>query len=182
MSAGTGFGAGRAVASSIVLRARESKASCDGSESAASYPARMPARRVDPLLRVSAFEVRIANRDVGFARISRITSETIADDPTGRSGHRLAPIVLRRALTTSTDLYDWRRAIVDGKDDRRDVTIRLLSAPGGKPVTAWRLVRAWPVRWSGPDLDALVDDIAYEEIELAFDDVAWLTSDRTPGG
>ena len=155
---------------------------CDDAESGGSYPVWMPSRRVDPLLRVSAFEVRIGGRDVGFAQVSRITSETIADDPTGPRGHNLVPIVLRRALTTSTDLYDWRRAIVDGKDDRRDVTIRLLSAPGGKVINAWRLVRAWPVRWSGPELDALVDDVAFEEIELEFDELVWLKHDATRGG
>ena len=142
----------------------------------------MPTRRVDPLLRVSAFEVRIGGRDVGFAQVSRLTSETVAHEPDGPRGNQLAPVVLRRALTTSSELYDWRRAIVEGKDDRRDVTIRQLSAPGGKPVNAWRLVRAWPVRWSGPDFDALVDDVAFEEIELTFDDIVWLRSDTTRGG
>ena len=82
--------------------------------------------------------------------------------------------MLRRALTTSTELYDWRRLIVDGKDDRRDVTIRQLSAPGGKVVNTWRLVRAWPCRWSGPAFDALKNDVACEEIELRFDDLVWL--------
>ena len=142
----------------------------------------MAARRDDRLLRVSAFEVRIGARDVGFAEVSRLSSETAIDEPTGRPGNRFAPVVLRRALTASSELYEWRRAIVDGKDDRRDVTIRQLSAPGGKPVNAWRLVRAWPSRWSGPDFDALTDDVAMEEIELSFDDLLWLENDTAPGG
>lgn len=142
----------------------------------------MPARRDEPLLRVSAFEVRIGGRDLGFAQVSRLTSETVADDSTRRRGHHFAPVVLRRALTTSSELFDWRRAIVDGKEDRRDVMIRQLSAPGGRPVNAWRLVDAWPVRWSGPELDAMADDVAFEEIELEFDDLVWLKDDTTTGG
>ena len=90
--------------------------------------------------------------------------------------------MLRRALTSSTELYDWRRLIVAGKDDRRDVTIRQLSAPGGTVVNAWRLVRAWPCRWSGPALDALSNEIAWEELELTFDDLVWLDHDPTITG
>jgi phage tail-like protein len=142
----------------------------------------MPAWANEPLLRTSAFEVRIGGRDIGFAHVGPLTSETITLDATDRREQRFAPILLRRALTTSTELYDWRRAIVDGKDDRRDVVIRQLSAPGGKPVNAWRLVRAWPSRWSGPTLDAMTDEIAIEEVELSFDDLVWLPTDTTKGG
>lgn len=142
----------------------------------------MPSRREEPPLRVSAFEVRIGARDVGFASIGPLAGETVVDETTGRPVHRFAPVVLKRAVTRSADLYDWRRAIVDGKDDRRDVTIRQLSAPSGKPVNAWRLVRAWPSRWSGPSFDAMTDAIATEEIELTFDDLVWLTADPPPGG
>jgi hypothetical protein len=142
----------------------------------------MPSRRPESLFRVSAFEVQIANRDIGFAEVSRLTSETVLDD-SDRPAHRLAPVVLRRAISTSTDLFDWRRRIADGKDDRRDVTIRQLSAPGGKAVNTWRLVRAWPRRWSGPAFDARTDDIAFEEIELTFEDLVWLGQDEgTKGG
>jgi phage tail-like protein len=90
--------------------------------------------------------------------------------------------VLRRALTSSTELYDWRRHIVDGRDDHRDVTIRQLSAPGGKAVHAWRLVGAWPCRWSGPSFNALSNDIAWEELELMFDDLVWLDPNATITG
>jgi phage tail-like protein len=129
------------------------------------------------LLRVDCFEVLIGDREIGFAEVGRLTSETERSGLPDRPVHRFATVVLRRALTTSTELYDWRRLIADGQDDRRDVTIRQLSAPGGKTVNEWRLVRAWPCRWSGPAFDAMKADVACEELELAFDDVIWLGAD-----
>ena len=134
----------------------------------------MPSRAPEPLLRVSCFEVVIGDREIGFSHVGRISSETELQDSTDRPVHRFATVVLKRALTTSTELYDWRRLIVDGKDDRRDVTIRQLSAPGGKIVNSWKLLRAWPCRWSGTAFDAMSHDIACEELELTFDDVLWL--------
>ena len=134
----------------------------------------MPTREPEALLRVNCFEVLVGERNIGFAEISRLTSETALAAPSERPIHRFATIVLRRALTTSTELYDWRRLIITGQDDRRDVTIRQLSAPGGKIVNAWRLMRAWPCRWSGPAFDAMKTDIACEELELTFDDLVWV--------
>lgn len=134
----------------------------------------MPSREPEPLLRISCFQVQIGDREVGVAAVSRLSSET---DPEARPGtrvHRLAPVVLRRAITTATDLFDWRMALVAGKDDRRDVTIRQLSAPGGSVVNAWKLVQAWPCRWSGPAFDALDNSVACEELELMFEELVWL--------
>src|SRR5438105_3951105 len=102
----------------------------------------MAPRELEPLLRISSFQVLIGNKEVGFAEVGRLTSETDLDVPSERPVHRFATVILRRALSTSTELYDWRRLIVDGKDDRRDVTIRQLSAPGGKIVNSWKLLRA----------------------------------------
>jgi phage tail-like protein len=127
----------------------------------------------EPLLRVNCFEVEIGDREIGFAQVGPLASVTDASE-SREPVHRFAPVVLRRALTTSTELYDWRRQIVGGRDDRRDVTVRQLSAPGGKVVNAWRLVRAWPSRWTGPSFDALRGDIAFEELELTFDDLVWV--------
>ena len=138
----------------------------------------MPPRNVEPLLRVSSFAVQIGDREVGFAEVGRLTSETDLEGPANRPEHRYAKVVLRRALTRSTELYDWRQSVAAGKDDRRDVTIRQLSAPGGTTVNAWLLLRAWPVRWSGPAFNAMSNDIACEELELMFDDLVWL--DRKP--
>ena len=108
-----------------------------------------------------------------MVRVTRLSSETRSDEPDGRR-HAFETVVLHRALSRSTDLYDWRRRVADGRDHRRDVTIELLDGPGGAAVNVWRLVRAWPVRWSGPVLDALASEVACEELELAFDDLLWL--------
>ncbi len=128
----------------------------------------------DELLRVSSFEVLIGDREVPVARVGPLSSRTDLEESPDRREHRFATVVLRRALTTSSELYDWRRVIVAGRDDRRDVTIRQLSTPGGQVVNAWRLVGAWPCRWSGPTFDAMSGDIAVEELELTFEDLVWL--------
>src|SRR5215218_1996162 len=96
------------------------------------------------LLRTSNFAVSIADRELGFAEISRLSSRTDPNESHREPRSSFETVVLRRALTSSTELYDWRRRVVDGKDDRRDVTIRQLSAPGGEIVNSWRLVGAWP--------------------------------------
>jgi phage tail-like protein len=122
---------------------------------------------------MDCFEVVIGDRETGFAQVGPLESVTDAVEG-GERVHRFATVVLRRALTTSTELFDWRKQIIAGKDDRRDVTIRQLSAPGGRVVNTWRLVRAWPSRWTGPSFNAMRGDIAFEELELTFDDLVWL--------
>jgi len=136
----------------------------------------------DPLLESNAFRVRIGDQEIAFASVGSMTSGTDPASSEGRPVDQYAPIVLRRALTGSSELFDWRRAIVDGKVDRRDVTISQLSGPGGSVVVAWRLVRAWPARWSGPSFQADGTGVAHEEIELRFDDLIWLDDPAEAAG
>jgi hypothetical protein len=126
----------------------------------------MPSPDREPLLRTNFFRVLIDEVELGFAEISRLALATDEEA-------RFETVILRRALTGSRDLYDWRRHVVDGKDDRRTVTIQQLEA-SGRVANEWQLVAARPVRWSGPDFDAMESRIAYEEVELAFDDLVWL--------
>jgi phage tail-like protein len=124
----------------------------------------------EPLLfGTSHFRVLIAREELGFSDVSRLTSETGAADV----------VVLRRALTQSTELYEWRRRVAGGEDDRRDVTIEMLDGAGGAVVNSWRLVGARPQRWSGPSFDASGVAVAMEELELAYDDLVWLAAPGT---
>ena len=120
----------------------------------------------------------IGEHELGFSEVGRVTSRTDLEQEPSDQRHHFESVILRRALTRSKELYEWRRNIVDGKDDRREVTIHQLGAPGGEVANSWRLVDAWPCRWSGPAFNALASEIAYEELELAFDDVVWLQDKR----
>ena len=82
-------------------------------------------------------------------------------------------VVLRRAVGGSRVFYDWNIAVRAGKNDVRTVTIALLDRAGGKPAGIWQLTGARAVRWTGPELDALADGIAMEEIEITYDSIAW---------
>lgn len=139
----------------------------------------MPVRE-PPLLGTSHFRVLIGRREVGFCEISRISSGTDVVLPPDECAPRFETVLLRRALTQSTELYDWRRNIAAGKRDRRAVTIQQLDSAGGQIVNAWRLEDAWPCRWSGPSFDAAGNDIAIEELELCFDDIVWLEEPAKP--
>ena len=140
----------------------------------------MPDRELPPLLGTSHFLVLIGERELGFSEVGRLSSETDVTHPSQERLHRFDTVVLRRALTRSSELYDWRRKVMSGKDDRRPVTIRLLDAAGNGVVNSWRLEGAWPCRWSGPSLNALGNDVAIEEIELAYDDLVWLAEPDPP--
>ena len=127
----------------------------------------------EPLLRTSYFRVLIGDRELGFSEITPLTSQTDREQPKEHR-HRFETVVLRRAVTRSSELYEWRKRIADGVDDRRTVTIQQLDRPDGDVANAWRLVGAWPSRWSGPAFNALASDVAMEELELTFEDLVWL--------
>ena len=140
----------------------------------------MPVREVTILLGTSHFRVLIGRRELGFSEVSRLTSETDLTHPPEERSHAFETVVLRRALTRSTELFDWRQKVASGKVDRRPVTIHQLDAAGGAIVNSWRLERAWPCRWSGPAFNAAANDVAIEELELAYDDLVWLAQPDTP--
>src|SRR5215211_6411357 len=113
----------------------------------------MDAHELEPLLGTSHFRVLIGDREIGCSQVGPLTSKS--DPPTGDEPRRFDTVVVRRALTRSTELYEWRRRVAGGDADLRDVTIQQLEAAGGSIVNAWRLVDAWPCRWSGPAFNAL---------------------------
>jgi hypothetical protein len=130
--------------------------------------------RDQPLYGTGHFRVLIGRRELGFAEVGPLSSATEYGLPPEERAHRFETVVLRRALSQSTELYDWRRNIVRGKADRRTVTIHQLASAGGAIVNSWRLEGAWPTRWTGPSFNASANDVAIEELELAYDELVWI--------
>ena len=75
-------------------------------------------------------------------------------------------MTLKRGMTTSRDLWDWWRTVVEGNAQRRNVAIVLLD-DSRNAVLRWALRDAWIVKIEGPELDAEGNEVAIETVELA---------------
>jgi phage tail-like protein len=80
-----------------------------------------------------------------------------------------ANLTLRYGLTASTELWDWLMTAVEGKVQRKNVSVLLLDADGVTEVTRWNLINAWPSEWRGALLDALGREAAIEALTLVFE-------------
>lgn len=77
-------------------------------------------------------------------------------------------ISLRRGLI-DLSLMEWLMKQVDAgliKPDPKDLTISLADE-SNMIVYAWDVAKAWPVKWTGPQLKADSSEIAMEQLELA---------------
>ena len=82
---------------------------------------------------------------------------------------RYENVILRRGIIGSLSLYDWINQVRNGDANaRRTVTITLL-AEDLSAVLTWKLLRAWPVKYSFGDLNAKGTDVAIEELVLAYE-------------
>lgn len=83
-----------------------------------------------------------------------------------------ADVTLRYGLSSSRELWDWFLTGVNGKVERRNVSIVLLDTDGASEVMRWDLVNAWVTEWRGAVLDAMTNEVAIETLSLTFDTLA----------
>lgn len=80
-------------------------------------------------------------------------------------------VVLKRGITGSTALWDWRKEVRDGGTafpPVRDVVIHLQDEQHNN-VYKWQLTNAWLCKLTGPTLNAQSNELAIETAELAYD-------------
>ncbi|HWO73477.1 MAG TPA: phage tail protein [Dehalococcoidia bacterium] len=78
-----------------------------------------------------------------------------------------ADITLKKGLTDSIQLFEWRQKVIDGKMDeaRKDGSIVMYNAMG-EEVARFDFKRAWPSKWKGPDVNTTNNAVAIEELTL----------------
>lgn len=117
----------------------------------------------------ACFRVLIGEDEIALSHVSSLHwEEGEKTDPALRRR-----VTLRRAVGQDRTLFEWRRAAALGRGQPHTVTVILLDAPGGEPVSQWQLVDARPVRWSGPEFDAFSDGIAFEELDITYESIIW---------
>lgn len=77
-------------------------------------------------------------------------------------------VTLSRGITGDRKLWDWREKAMKGKVERHNISISLLDDTG-EPKITWNLYECWPRQWTGPSLSATGDEVAIEQLVLAYE-------------
>lgn len=78
-------------------------------------------------------------------------------------------ITLKRGITDNDELWNWYQDVVNGEIERRNGAIVLMDLTDkseGSDIKYWAFEGAYPVKWTGPDLKADSNIVAFETIEL----------------
>lgn len=129
--------------------------------------------RFDPFLSAN-FLVEVEGLVVGgFSEVSGLEIELEYEEISEGGGdtHHLptgtkhSNLVLKRGMTDLDLMWAWQDEINQGVVNPRNGTIFLLDAQH-LPAMWWNFSQAFPVKWSGPQLDASSGVVAVETIEL----------------
>jgi phage tail-like protein len=85
--------------------------------------------------------------------------------------NKYSAITLKRGVTDSDELWRWRKAVIDGRTERKNGSIILLDESGVEKIR-WNFANAWPSKWTGPSFNATSTAVAVETLEITHEEVA----------
>ncbi|MFO0980904.1 MAG: phage tail protein [Planctomycetota bacterium] len=77
-------------------------------------------------------------------------------------------LVLRASITQMSELWKWFKKVQSGSPDKRSMVITLLDQ-ANQAVVRYKVLNAWPCAWRTPAMQAQVNEVAVEEVELAIE-------------
>lgn len=114
----------------------------------------------------------------GFSTISglEVTTDVEEFQEGGLNGYvhklptqtKFSNLVLKRGMCDSSALWDWYYFVtLGGKSIKRHDGSIILIDRTGKELCRWHFTGAYPVKWTGPELNAMQGEVAVETLELA---------------
>jgi len=139
----------------------------------------MPDQQQYPYLNV-LFAIKVGEKEFAtFAECTglslEVTTEEYHEGGENRFVHKLPTVpqppnlVLKRGMTATRELWQWFVALPEtGQVEPRDGEVLLQRLADGKlkTVRAWSFERGYPVKWTGPDLNAQSPGVAFETLEI----------------
>ncbi|HIA03553.1 MAG TPA: phage tail protein [Myxococcales bacterium] len=135
----------------------------------------MPNRR--PFDHIGAFNFKVEIEGVtqgAFRNVEGLDSETeVVEFQDGddvmlrkRPGRtKYSNITFKRGYINNTELWDWRKKVVEGTVERKAGSI-ILCGDDGSEIMRYNFFEAWPSKWKGFSLDGKGADTTVEELEL----------------
>ena len=77
-------------------------------------------------------------------------------------------ITLKRGYINTTELWDWRKAVMDGKIERKSGSV-ILCGDDGSEIMRYNFFEAWPTKWKSVTMDGKGTAALVEELELTIE-------------
>lgn len=77
-------------------------------------------------------------------------------------------VTLKRGITNDFSFWGWISAVMQSPRQRRNVNV-LVRNQSSEVVQCWTLIGAVPVGWTAPALQASANEVAIEELILAYE-------------
>lgn len=128
------------------------------------------------------YKVLIDNNEAaGFSEVSApdISSEPVEYREGNMAGMtpgkqpgiiKYSNVTLKNGVTSSQVLITWMQTVLTGKVERKTVVITLMDETMAE-VASWQLEKAWPTKYTAPDLNATSNEVAIESLELVTEGV-----------
>lgn len=82
--------------------------------------------------------------------------------------HKPGKVHLEKDFSATSEFFNWRQAVVNGKVDRKSISIIML-ADDGTEALRFNLFDCYPTKWTGPSLNAKQSAHATEGIDIIFE-------------
>lgn len=130
------------------------------------------------------FNYRVLINNSEEAGFSEVSAPDISSDPVEyREGNmagitpgkqpgilKYSNVTLKRGTTDSQVFVEWMKTVQEGKVERKTVVITLLDDTMAE-VASWQLEKAWPTKYTAPDVNATSNEVAIESLELVCEGV-----------
>ena len=126
------------------------------------------------------FSVEIDGINVGnFKEVAGLNSETeVVEDRGGMDKTarkipgkiRYQNIMLKRGWTGSSELWKWRKSVIDGRAERKSGSVIFYNSED-KEILRYNFFEAWPCKWEGPSLAGGSTETMIETVELVHEGV-----------
>lgn len=80
-------------------------------------------------------------------------------------------IILKYGMIEDRVFYDWIVKGLTGEAERKNVAVSLLDENQAE-AASWKVINAWPIKYTVPDFNAASNEIAVETLELAHEGIS----------
>lgn len=76
-------------------------------------------------------------------------------------------VTLKKGLTDSLDLYDWKKKVEEtgAMGARKNISLILIDEAGNDKAR-WNIVEAWPTKYDASDFNAKNNEVVIESLEI----------------